>query len=160
MCESRSCPCTDAETQHSTVFTSTHKFSHFYPSDTLPYHTMKEWASGCLVLSCKPELNHYTSPGYFCANSNYESAPFLRSCYAHRTGFTSLIQSDREMSLQLQLYNSLVLKRKQSFLFKPDLTLTSPIHIFHYCFTSVKFKPTTELCNNYYARSANTDKTL
>jgi len=35
-----------------------HGFSHFYPSDSLPHPTRKEWVSGCLMLSCWLGLNH------------------------------------------------------------------------------------------------------
>lgn len=52
------------------------------------------------------------------------------------------------------------MKRKQSFGFRPDLSLDFPNSHFHYHFTFIKLKSTTELSNNYYARSANTGKSL
>ena len=46
---------------YETVFISTHEFSHFYPSDSLPHPTGGEWVSGCVVLSCQLRLNLLTT---------------------------------------------------------------------------------------------------
>lgn len=50
-----------------TVFNSTHDFSHFYPSDSLPHPTRGEQASSCVVLSCQLGLNHSYSLGERCS---------------------------------------------------------------------------------------------
>lgn len=46
-------------------FMSIHKFSHFHPSDTLPYPNMEVRVSSCVVLSCllgfKHDIYHTTT---------------------------------------------------------------------------------------------------
>lgn len=46
---------------HETVLISTHDLSHFYLPDSIPHSTWAEQASGHMVLSCLPGLNHNTS---------------------------------------------------------------------------------------------------
>ena len=48
---------------YSTVFTSAHEFSHFYPSDSLPHPSRGEAASCSAVFSCRLGLNHENEEG-------------------------------------------------------------------------------------------------
>lgn len=139
------------------VFISTYEFSHFYPSYSLPIPARREWSSSCVMLSLYPGLNHDISPSCCCANSNHDSTQFSRSCCARGIGFVSFSPKWWGNGLPLSSSSCIIHLWKQAgFVFSPDLFFHVPTSHF----PLLLYKSTTDLSSSYYARSANTKKSL
>lgn len=102
-----------------TALISTRKFPYFNPSNYLPHSTSGEWASGCVELSCRLELNQniYKGQALFDYKLDFPYMMNIKFCQKKLT--VKLFEIFISLPIFLLIKSKLYIQRKTEILTKP-----------------------------------------